>query len=147
MNEENGLSGARAYAEAHKAELGRHVAALEADAGAGRPIGLAIAGGADAVAALKRLVAPLGRLGLDEVVAADEVGADLIPLMPAAVPVLGVMQDMSSYFDWHHTNADTFDKVDPLDLALDVAAFAAVTHALLDSSVRLPAAPAPPPKW
>jgi Zn-dependent M28 family amino/carboxypeptidase len=146
MNEENGLNGARAYAEAHKNEIAKHVAALEADAGAGRPYGYSVAGGPAAVDLIKKLMAPLTQLHLDEVTATDEAGADLIPLQRAGVPVLGLNQDMSDYFNWHHTAADTLDKIDPNDLSLDVAAFAWIAHALADCAERLPTPP-PPPKW
>jgi hypothetical protein len=146
MNEENGLSGARAYAETHKAELPKHAAAMEADAGAGRPLGYAVAGDAAAVALVKQLIAPMTALHLNEVTATDEAGADLIPLQVAGVPVLSLNQDMTSYFDWHHTAADTLDKIDPNDLSMNVAAFAWLAHALADTPDRLPAPP-PPPKW
>ncbi len=146
MNEENGLDGAHAYAEAHKAELAKHVAAMEADAGAGRPLGCAVAGAAASVQMMKKLNAPLAGLHLDEVTATDEAGADLRPLQVAGVPVLGLDQDMSSYFDWHHTAADTLDKIDATDLSLNVIAFAWITHALADAAERLPAPP-PPPRW
>jgi len=76
-------------------------------------------------------------------VSSDEAGADLIPLQAAGVPVLGVNQDMSSYFDWHHTAADTVDKIDPVDLALVVATFSVLTQALAETPERLPASPAP----
>jgi Zn-dependent M28 family amino/carboxypeptidase len=146
MNEENGLSGAKAYAEMHKAEAQKHVAAMEADAGAGRPLGYAVAGDATAVALIKKLNAPLTALHLDEVTATDEAGADLIPLQYAGVPVLCLNQDMTSYFDWHHTAAETLDKIDATDLALNVAGFAWMTWALAESEERLPPPPAPP-KW
>jgi Zn-dependent M28 family amino/carboxypeptidase len=146
MNEENGLSGARAYAEQHKAELAKHVAALEADSGAGRPIGLSIAGDAKAASALQKLAAPLGSWLPAEVRASPWGGADLIPLQAAGVPIVDVDQDMSGYFDWHHTAADTVDKIDPIDLSLTVAAVATLTHAIADSPEYLPASAAPP-RW
>ena len=146
MNEENGLSGARAYAEQHKAELERHVAAIEADSGAGRPIGVSVVGGAPAVALVKRWAQPLMSWLPGEVKASEWGGADLIPLQSAGVPVLEVNQDMSSYFDWHHTAADTVDKIDPIDLALAAAAFATVTFGAAEDGERLPAS-TPPPRW
>ncbi len=146
MNEENGLSGANAYAAAHKGELAKHVAAMEADSGAGRPIGLSVAGGAPSVALLRSLAEPLRTWLPTDVRSADWAGADLIPLQAAGVPVLDVNQDMSAYFDWHHTAADTVDKIDPIDLALEVAAFSVITHALADSPEVLPP-PTAPPRW
>jgi Zn-dependent M28 family amino/carboxypeptidase len=83
---------------------------------------------------------------LDEVTSTQEVGSDLIPLQAAGVPVVGLNQDMSGYFDWHHTAADTLDKIDPLDLSLDVGAFATVAYQLAETPDRLPAPP-PPARW
>jgi hypothetical protein len=138
MNEENGLSGARAYAKQHQAELARHVAAMEADSGAGRPIGLQASGGPQGAALVARWAAPLTGFLDAQVRPAEFGGADLIPLQAGAVPVLEVNQDMSSYFDWHHTAADTVDKIDPVDLSLAVAAFAGLAHAAADSQEVLP---------
>jgi Zn-dependent M28 family amino/carboxypeptidase len=146
MNEEFGLSGARAYAEAHKAELKRHVAAMEADSGAGRPMGFRVVGGVASQNLVRGYAKPLSRwLPID--VQGDETGgADLIPLQTAGVPIVGVHQDVSDYFEWHHTAGDTFDKIDPHDLALTTAAFASMTWSLATASEHLPPPP-PPPKW
>ena len=143
MNEERGLSGARAYAAQHRSELGRHVAAFEADSGAGRPWGFVVAGGSPSLALVQKLAAPLAALRAADVVAGPEGGADLIPLQAAGVPVLGLGQDLTTYFDWHHTAADTLDKIDPIDLALDSAAVSVIGFALADALERLPP-PLPP---
>jgi hypothetical protein len=147
MNEENGLNGARAYAKQHQAELPKHVAAMEADSGAGRPIGLTVSGGSPAVELLTKWAAPLRAFFNPDVKSADFAGADLIPLQGAAVPVLDVRQDMSTYFDWHHTAADTVDKIDPIDLALMVSAFAALAHTAAESDELLPRSQPAPPNW
>jgi carboxypeptidase Q len=143
MNEENGLGGALAYAERHKAELSRHVAAIEADAGAGRPLGFQVDAGAGGEELLRRLAAPIAA-----VVPADvkrgEGGADVQPLRYARVPVLQVSQDVSRYFDYHHSAADTLDKVVPQDLAASAAALAWIVRALAESEEVLP--PPPPPE-
>ena len=137
MNEEMGLSGAKAYAEKHASELGKHVAAIEVDSGEGRATGFGAIGGAAAVKLLERLTAPLATLGVTQVVTADEAGADLTPLA-GKVPLFSLEQDMESYFDWHHTAADTFDKIDPLDIAVDTAAVAVVAYGLADGDEKLP---------
>jgi Zn-dependent M28 family amino/carboxypeptidase len=144
MNEELGLSGARAYAEQHRAELPRHVAALEADSGAGRPYGYRTAGDEQSRSLIERWVQPLLPLIPSQIVSTPEVGADLIPLQAAGVPVLAVEQDVSDYFDWHHTAGDTLDKVNPHDLALTTAAVANLAWAAADAAVRLPPSPPPP---
>jgi hypothetical protein len=143
MNEEMGLSGARAYAERHAAELSRHVAALEIDSGAGRATGFGALGGAPAVGLLRRLAAPLETLGVAGVVEAQEAGADLTPLM-GKVPALTMEQELFDYFNWHHTAADTFDKIDAMDLAVDTAAVAVMAYGLADAGETLP--PSPPSK-
>lgn len=143
MNEEMGLSGARAYAERHAGELGKHVAAIEVDSGSGRATGFGALGGAKAVELVRRLAAPLETLGAAAVAEAEEAGADLMPLT-GRVPMLTLEQELYSYFDWHHTAADTFDKIDAMDLAVDTAAVAVVAYGLAEASETLP--PSPPSK-
>jgi carboxypeptidase Q len=60
-----------------------------------------------------------------------------------------VAQDTSRYFDWHHSAADTLDKVDPGHLAEATAAFAWMAWALADAPETLPPHPVPsrPPWW
>jgi hypothetical protein len=137
MNEENGLAGARAYAERHGSELPRHVAAMEADAGGGRPTGYATNSGPAGEAMLRALAAPLMGLDVDRV-AFGEGGADLSPLGVARVPTVAVAQDTSRYFDVHHSAADTLDKLSAADLARATAAFAAMAFALAESESTLP---------
>jgi Zn-dependent M28 family amino/carboxypeptidase len=146
MNEELGLSGARAYAAAHKDELPRHVAALEADSGAGLPRGYTVAGGEASRALVRKWAAPLERLAPLQIASVPEVGADLLPLQAAGVPVLGVEQDVSDYFDWHHSAGDSIDKINPHHLALAAAAFASLTYQVAESPLRLPPSPPPPPR-
>lgn len=127
-NEEFGLSGARAYAEAHGPELANHILAGESDFGSGRvwrissrvdPASL------PAIGEITRLLAPLKvEQGNNEASG----GADLSPLVPARVPVVSLGQDGTEYFDWHHTANDTLDKIDPKDLDQNVAAWVTVAY-------------------
>ncbi len=137
MNEEFGLTGAIAYAATHAMELGRHVAAFEADAGAGRPTGIGVVGDPAAVKWLRAQTATLGA-ALPAVRAVEEAGADLIPMRSAGVPGLTILQDVSHYFDWHHTIADTTDKIDPQELAAASAALAATVFLVADAPDTLP---------
>jgi Zn-dependent M28 family amino/carboxypeptidase len=145
MNEEMGLDGARSYAQRHEAELTKHVAAMEVDSGAGRPIGWGAVGGASALALMKRLAQPLETIGAAAVTEAEDAGADLSPLR-GRVPLVGFGQDISSYFDWHHTAADTFDKIDPLALAMDTAAVAIMAYQLAEVNQVLPMSPPAKPR-
>jgi len=157
-NEENGTRGARAYAEAHRAELADHVAVIESDAGNGAVLGfqvdvrpLAGATAADSAAAVRDrdraiamlqawtpLFAPLGATRLSP----GGAGADVGRLCAEGVAGLGVDHDMSRYFDIHHTRADTFEKIDRATLDRNVAAVAIMTYLLADSPERLRARPA-----
>lgn len=136
MNEEMGLSGARAYAAAHAGELSKHVAAVEVDSGAGRPAGFGVVG-AGGVPLLRRIAAPLATIGASSVVESSDPGADLLP-MSGKVPMFGIDQDLTTYFDWHHTAADTFDKIDAMDIAFNTAAIAVAAYGLADASETMP---------
>jgi carboxypeptidase Q len=145
MNEENGLEGGLGYAERHRAELPGHVAAIEADSGAGRPIGFTVMAGEGGLALAARLAAPLTALEA-ATVRGEGGGSDIEPLEAAGVPVLGLWQDTSRYFDWHHSAADTFDKVVPSELTASAAAMAVMAWQLAESPELLPRLPPPPPK-
>jgi len=87
MNEENGLKGARAYAEDHKAELANHVAAIEMDGGAGFPAGFALKASPKAIEMIGPASAVLRANGSGVVQSLGRAaGADLIPLDAAGVP-------------------------------------------------------------
>jgi hypothetical protein len=137
MNEENGLRGGRGYAEAHAAELPRHVAALESDAGAGPLRGIGATLGDGGVERLREVASLLAPLGADAVTSPGG-GADIGPLRQEGVPVIGMRQDGTRYFDWHHTAADTLDKVDPAELARNAAAMAVLAFVLADMEPTLP---------
>ena len=140
-NEENGFGGARQYARDHADELARHVAAVEADTGSFQPEGFSIdlqdkVRSAVAVAKLAeilRLLAPIAATRAQ----AGWAGADLLPMREAAFPLLGLRMDISSYFDYHHTPADTIDKIDPALLTRNVIAMATLAYVLADMPGRL----------
>lgn len=107
--EESSLAGARAYAEAHREELSAHVAALEIDAGTGRVQDLRVLAGEKVALPTVLGIVPSGEPA--------EGGADVSPLRAAGVPVLDARQDMSTYFDVHHTRNDVVAALDPRALA------------------------------
>jgi len=116
-NEENGLRGGKDYAARHGSEL--HVAAIETDLGAGRPLAWAAEGQPEALAWLRRIAAPVG-LPVQE----GGSGADTSPLAAAGVLGVGLRPEDEQYFAVHHTHADTLDKIDPAALAEGTAAVA-----------------------
>jgi Zn-dependent M28 family amino/carboxypeptidase len=142
-NEENGLRGGKGYAEQHKDELAKHVAALESDLGAYPPLGFEVLATGDAkdraIARMTDLASLLADVGATAVRARDHAGADIEPMAPGGVTVVGLDVKASSYFDYHHTPADTFDKIDPKVLADDVAAVAVWAYVIADLPDRIDA--------
>ncbi|HUP49577.1 MAG TPA: M20/M25/M40 family metallo-hydrolase [Thermoanaerobaculia bacterium] len=133
MNEENGLRGARAYAKDHAAELDKHVAAIESDAGATNPLGFRTTLSGDARDAfVAPLLGPLGRLDATLFETSQYTGADTMPLVDAGVPGFGLITDPRHYFHYHHTRADTLDKIDRDQLTQATAAFVALTWMLAE---------------
>lgn len=122
-NEEFGLSGARAYAEKHAADLPKHVLAGESDFGSGRILKVDSRVTPETLPAFDEIAKLLVPLGVERGDNESQGGADLIPLAPARVPLFGLNQDGSTYFDYHHTANDTLDKVDPKLLDQNVAAW------------------------
>ncbi len=138
-NEENGLRGGLAYRDAHAAELDDHVLALESDGGVFRPRGFGF-GGTDSALAIVRHIATLLRpLGADSI-ARGGGGADINPIMQRGVPGMGLAVDGMRYFWFHHSEADTPDKIDPREMAQSVAAMAVMIYVVADMPERLPRA-------
>jgi len=136
-NEENGLAGGKAYATDHAAELERHVAAIEADLGQGPPLGFSWDAGPAAEGTLKAIAGLLAPTGADYLIAGEAGGADLTYLLPSGIPSLGLLLDATTYFDYHHTANDTFDKIDPRILDRSTAVLAAAAWVLADAPDHL----------
>jgi carboxypeptidase Q len=132
-NEENGLAGGKAYAQAHAAELPKHAAALEADSGTGRPLGLSWNAGSSAAPLLSQIAGILEGLEAGQLTPGGYGGVDVSPLILAGVPLVGLEQDESTYFDFHHTANDTFDKIVPADLDRAAAAATVAAWCLADA--------------
>jgi carboxypeptidase Q len=137
-NEENGLTGANAYRDAHLAEMDNHVLAIESDGGTFAPRAFGLTSTHDAYARLLGM-APL----LQPLVEGDTPirrgggGADISPLMRHGVPGMGLLVEPDLYFHYHHTHADTPDKVDPRELARNVAMMAIMSYVAADMPDRL----------
>ena len=138
MNEENGLMGARTYANDHKNELANHFAALEADAGAGRPLGFNATGKPEILTLLQPLATILQTQGAGVTRMVDGAGADIGVLQEVGVPTFAPLQDTRTYFHYHHTPADTLDKVDPRDLQENCAVVATLIYTLATMPQQLP---------
>jgi carboxypeptidase Q len=116
VNEENGLAGAHAYERRHKGELANHVLAIESDRGTFRPEGFSFVGTDDARRMVEKLARPLARIGASKI-STEGSEADVGVLEPDGVPTMALVDDGTKYFWYHHTEADTMDKLVPADLA------------------------------
>ena len=157
VNEENGGAGGKAYLAALGDKVKDHVAAIEMDGGAEQPTGYGYgasgfsfratpngpppapkltAAEQHSLTELQQIATLLTPVGANTVKAGGG-GSDISPLMGAGVPGLGEMTTAAHYFDWHHTEADTLDKVDPQDFRKNVASLAVMTYILADMPDRL----------
>ncbi len=162
VNEENGGAGGRAYREMLGADVTKHVAAIEMDGGAEKPLGIGYgsfgaprapgAGGPGAPRVDRAAgfdmskVSPEDKKSIDEmrdiVSLLDSIGAntwspggggsDIGPIVADGVPSLSPRTVGEHYFDWHHTEADSFDKVDLGDFRKNIGMLAVVSYVLAD---------------
>jgi hypothetical protein len=65
-------------------------------------------------------------------------GADITEMSDASVPAFGLRQDGRTYFHYHHSPADTLDKVIPNELRENAAAMAVMAYGLANMKDVLP---------
>ena len=136
MNEENGSAGSKQYAKDHGKE--NHFAAMETDGGAGHPLGINIRGTPEVKKMLAPVAAILQESGAGILDLVEHCGADIEPLEKAGVPSFSPIQDSRFYFNYHHTAADTLDKIMPKELTENSAVVAVAAYALADMEQPLP---------
>ena len=136
-NEENGGQGNKGYRDMHMDEMDKHVLAIESDGGVFSPKGFGFSGNDSArkiVEEIHALMKPIGANTISE----GGRAADVAPLNDEGVPVMSLKVDGSKYFWYHHTNADTFDKVDFNEFNRCVAAIAIMAYVVADLDEPLP---------
>jgi len=138
MNEENGSAGSKQYAKDHEKDWANHFAAMETDNGAGHPIGLYIKAKPEVKTLLKPVAAILQESGAGMLALSEHAGADIEPMEKVGVPAFAPIQDNRFYFNYHHTPADTLDKIVPKELAENSAVVAVAAYALANSEQPLP---------
>lgn len=134
-NEENGGRGGAAYRDAHKAET--HQLAIESDGGVFAPLGFGFTGSAAARALVEAIGALLAPINAGKIEASGG-GADIAPIMATGVPGMGLNVDGTRYFWFHHTDADTPDKLDRAEVQRCVAAMAVMAYIAADLEQGLP---------
>jgi hypothetical protein len=133
MSEEEGSQGAAAYMADHKDLIANHIGAIESDLGADHPTGIFYAGKPELSLWLRPISGVLDAIKAETLVPSDDTGADIEGLTEKGVPSFAPIQDSRTYFNYHHTAADTFDKVDPRHLNENAAIMAVLAYALADS--------------
>jgi Zn-dependent M28 family amino/carboxypeptidase len=139
MNEENGLAGGKAYAIDHANEIANHFAAMEIDGGAGHPLGINFGSKPEMKSLLEPVAKILRESGAGILNFSEHSGgADIGPITKLGVPGFSPIQDTRTYFHYHHTAADTLDKIVPRELAENAAVVAVTAYALASLEQPLP---------
>jgi carboxypeptidase Q len=136
-NEENGGKGNKGYRDMHLDEMDKHVLAIESDGGVFSPKGFGFSGNDSArkiVEEIHELMKPIGANTISD----GGRAADVAPLNDEGVPVMSLMVDGSKYFWYHHTDADTFDKIDFNEFNRCIAAMAIMAYVVADLDEPLP---------
>jgi carboxypeptidase Q len=147
MSEENGSAGGQAYAKLNAAGLAQQIAAIESDNGAGTPLGISLHVQPESLATfepLRSALSPLGATMLDRRGGAG--GSDVAYLDAAGVPTLAPIVDTRTYFDYHHSAADTLDKVEPENIRRQVAVLAMMAYFVAELPDALPRLPPSKPR-
>jgi carboxypeptidase Q len=135
-NEENGLRGGLAYLERYREKLGTHVMMLESDTGVFRPTGFGFTGSEAGRTRVSEIATLLRGIQADRISGAGD-GADIGPSVEAGrIPSMSLDVD-GNYFLIHHTQADTIDKIDPMDMSRAAAAIAVLSYVVADMPERL----------
>lgn len=138
-NEENGGRGGKAYAAALGGKADKQIGAIESDEGGGRSLGISAAVKPESLAALRPVIEALRPIGATALKHNEgDSGADIEPLQRMGVPGFSPLVDARSYFSYHHTAADTLDKVQPQDLQSQVATMAVLAYYLAELAEPLP---------
>lgn len=139
MDEESGGAGSQTYTKDYSTEFARHVAAIESDAGAAHPLGFDVKISPKAMDLLRPVTNVLQSFGATVLQPSTyPPGADIAAMSEAGVPAFGIMEDGRTYFHYHHTAADTLDKVVPSELRENAAAMAVMAYALASMKEPLP---------
>ncbi len=136
-NEENGTAGAREYVRRHKAELASHILAIESDRGAFQPEGFSFTGSDEAMRMIQKWTGALRQTNAGKLVR-DGDETDVGQLHSEGVPTMALLVDGTRYFYYHHTDADTMDKLKPSEVSACAAAMAVMAYSVADAPETLP---------
>lgn len=139
MDEESGGAGSQAYRKDYLNDFPHYAGAIESDAGAAHPLGFEAKMTDKAAELLRPALNTLRSIGASTLQESTyPPGADIAGMSETGVPALGIMQDGRTYFHYHHTAADTLDKIVPGELRENAAAMAVMGYALASMKDLLP---------
>jgi len=136
-NEENGTRGGRGYLDAHHAELGKHVAAIESDNGVFSPDGFRFQGTDQGLAAARAIGPLMDRIKATKMEKGDG-EADVGPMIAAGVPGFALNVNDTKYFWFHHSDGDTMAVIDREEFRRCIAAMAVLAYTLADLPQAIP---------
>ena len=102
------------------------------------PLGFGFTGSDEAFRIVSEIGALLDPIGAGAITRGGG-GADIGPMMERGMPGMGLNVEPTRYFWYHHTEADTLDKLDPAEVARCVAAMAVMAYVVADLPEPLPA--------
>jgi hypothetical protein len=147
MSEENGSAGGQAYYKLNSADLARQIAAIESDNGAGRPLGVSAHVPIEVLPRFEPLMTALRPLGATLLDRREEAGGSDVEYLDAGgVPTLAPIVDTRTYFDYHHSAADTLDKIDPDNIRRQAAVMAMMAYFVAEMPEPLPRLPPSQPR-
>jgi hypothetical protein len=139
MNEENGLAGAKKYAEEVIRKNEYHLVAIESDGGGSTPQSFGCSAGEGVLLDehLAYMGTYMGLLGpYDLEINPGGGGADIGPLKPKAGLLIGLRPDNARYFDFHHSALDVLENVHPRELASGSAALTSLIFLIDQYGIR-----------
>ncbi len=136
MNEENGTAGGRTYAL--EEDAAKHFAVIESDFGASHALGFNFAGKPEALLMFAPISKILSEQGASLVQPQQEVGTDVDPMTEKGVPSFSPAIDQRTYFKYHHTAADTFDKINPKEMQEVGSVMAVLAYGLANLEQPIP---------
>jgi hypothetical protein len=140
-NEEAGMYGGHSFADAHKADVAKFTIGAESDFGSGRVWRLSTKVKPEALGAIDQMMQVLAPIGVERGPDGHGHGGDFGAMGDAGMAVIDLGQDGTRYFDWHHTANDTLDKIDPKDLAQNVAVYAVFSYLAAEADGDFGSAP------
>jgi hypothetical protein len=136
--EEQGLLGSKAYVKMHKDRLAKHSAVLILDTGHGPVEGISLHGRDAVRPTMAAVLAPLNDLGVRRITLNYQGGTDHLPFLDEEVPAFAFQQDLTSYLKTHHSESDTFDKVDAEIIKKNAAAMAVAAYTIAMMPEKFP---------